>query len=42
VNNATWNGIQAMWAGMMSPEELIQTKQEAWEKAIADGDVIEK
>ncbi len=42
VNNATWNGIQAMWAGQMTPEELVQTKQRAWQQAIDAGDVIQK
>jgi len=40
VNDATWNGIQAMWAGMMTPEELVAVKQDAWQAAIDAGEVI--
>jgi raffinose/stachyose/melibiose transport system substrate-binding protein len=42
VNNATWNGIQAMWAGQMTPEELVAAKQDAWQQAIEAGEVIQK
>jgi raffinose/stachyose/melibiose transport system substrate-binding protein len=42
VNNATWNGIQAMWAGQMTAEELVAAKQDAWQQAIEAGEVIEK
>lgn len=42
VNDATWNGIQAMWAGQMTPDELVGVKQDAWQKAIDAGEVIEK
>lgn len=42
VNNVTWNGIQAMWAGQMTPEALIEAKQEAWQRAIEAGEVIAK
>lgn len=40
VNNETWNAIQAMWAGQMTPEQVVTTKEAAWQRAIEQGDVI--
>jgi ABC-type glycerol-3-phosphate transport system substrate-binding protein len=40
VNDYTWNAIQSMWDGEMTPEEIAKEKQELWKKAIEDGRVF--
>lgn len=40
VNDATWNGIQKMWTGKLTPQELVDIKDELWQKAIEEGRVF--